>query len=269
MKNMNNTEKSFKELYDIIIKLRSPDGCAWDREQTPQSIRGNLIEEAYELVDAVNEGDSEHIKEEIGDVYLLATLFAVMYEEKGCFTTGDALKTISEKLVRRHPHVFASGDERGDARTPDAIIHQWNIIKEQVEGRGKKDSVMDSVSKGLPPLERAYKIQKTAVKLGFDWPDHRGPWEKLHEEVAEAEKEIDSTDRSRLEDEIGDILFAAINVARAHKIDPAIALNQANEKFSSRFRHVEKRMRENGVREDSWTQEDMDVFWNEAKSQGL
>ena len=251
-------------MYEIVTKLRSPEGCPWDREQTPASIRGNLLEEAYECVEAINDGEPEHIQEELGDLYLLATMFAVMYEEAGSFTTADALGTISEKLIRRHPHVF--GDSTAD--TPDAVIAQWNDIKEKVEGRRKKDSALDGVSRALPPLERAYKLQKAAAKVGFDWPDHNGNWDKLAEELEECRQVCTSpeTDQTAIEGELGDLLFSAVNVARRHHIDPAVALHRTIEKFSTRFRHVEKRMKDSGQAMEPGMLAAMDVFWDEAKT---
>jgi len=273
MNKKDSASQAFGKLYDVFVKLRSPEGCPWDREQTPQSIRGNLIEEAYECVEAINEGEVTHIKEEIGDVILVAMMMAVIYEEQGTFTTAEALDTISEKLIRRHPHVF--GDSKVD--TPDAVVEQWNEIKEKVEGRRKKDSVLDSVSKALPPLERSYKLQKAAAKAGFDWPDHQGPWDKLEEELRESRQACDaieaeaatgsddSAERSMLEDEIGDLLFSVVNVARKHHVDPAIAMHRAVEKFSMRFRHVEKSMAAAGEKMEAGKLAMMDVYWNEAK----
>jgi tetrapyrrole methylase family protein/MazG family protein len=258
------TKEAFGRLYEIVTRLRSPEGCPWDREQTPASIRGNLLEEAYECVEAINDGEPAHIQEEIGDLYLLATMLTVMYEESGSFTTADSLGTISEKLIRRHPHVF--GDSTAD--TPDAVIAQWNDIKEKVEGRRKKDSALDGVSRALPPLERAYKLQKAAAKVGFDWPDHHGNWDKLAEELEECRQVCTApqTDQAAIEGELGDLLFSAVNVARRHHVDPAIALHRTIEKFSTRFRHVEKRMKESGQVMEPGKLEAMDIYWDEAKS---
>lgn len=265
--------EAFGKLYDIIVRLRAPDGCPWDREQTPESIRGNLIEEAYECVEAINENDLPHISEEIGDVMLVATMMAVIYEERGAFSAAASLAVTADKLVRRHPHVFADAD----AATPDAVVRQWNDIKENQEGRRRKDSVLDAVSKAFPPLERAYKLQKAAAKAGFDWPDHTGPWDKLEEELRESREacaaieakaasgDDDTAERAMLEDEIGDILFSVVNVARKHRVDPALAMHRALEKFSSRFRHVEKRMAAAGEKMESGKLEMMDRFWDEAK----
>jgi tetrapyrrole methylase family protein/MazG family protein len=281
---MHDPREAFGKLHDIVTRLRGPDGCPWDREQTPASLRANLIEEAYECVEAVNEADPAHIQEELGDLYLLATMYAVIYEEQGSFSTADALETVSEKLVRRHPHVF--GDATAD--TPDAVVTQWNDIKEQLEGRRRKDSVLDGVSRALPPLERAWKLQKAAAKAGFDWPDSSGPWDKLAEEIAEARLACatlednasgttpmpvatvpagtpEATVRQALEDEIGDILFSVINVARHHQVDPALALHRTAEKFARRFRHVERRMRDSGQAMEPGKLAIMDGFWDEAK----
>lgn len=266
-------EGAFRRLYDIFVRLRAPDGCPWDREQTPNSIRGNLIEEAYECVEAINDGDLDHVREELGDVMLVATMMAVIHEEQGDFTVAEALDTVSDKLVRRHPHVFADAE----AETPDAVLRQWNDIKENVEGRRKKDSVLDSVSKALPPLERAYKLQKAAAKVGFDWPDRDGPWDKLEEELRESREacaaieakaasgDDDATERAALEDEIGDLFFSLVNVARKHKVDPAIAMHRALEKFSRRFRHVEKAMAAAGEKMEPGKLAIMDRYWDEAK----
>jgi len=266
---MERTVAAFGRLYEIIKTLRAPGGCPWDREQTPKSVRANLIEEAYECVEAINEGDPSHVREELGDVFLMAVFLCRMYEEAGEFGPADALDLVSEKLVRRHPHVFA------DAKADDAdqVVRQWNEIKETVEGRRKKDSALDAVSKALPPLERAYRLQKAAAKLGFDWPDARGAWDKFMEEAAEVRAELESPagapDKDAVEDEIGDLLFSAVNVSRKHGVDPAIALHRALEKFSARFRHVERRMAELGSTMESGKLEEMDRLWDEAKAKGL
>jgi len=238
--------QAFAELYRIVARLRAPDGCPWDREQSPESLRPSLIEECYELVEAIDQKDDAHIGEETGDLYLLATMIAYMHEEKGAFAVSDSLVTIAEKLVRRHPHVF------GEAVAADsqAVLRQWGEIKEKVEGRGKKDSLLDSVPRSLPPLERAHKIQKKASKAGFDW-FARGPvWAKVREELLETEEACEAAEgegnREALEGELGDLLFSIINVARHLDVDPALALRRTVEKFERRFRHVERRMAEVG-----------------------
>lgn len=257
---------AFEELYRIVARLRAPDGCPWDREQTPASLRGGLVEETYELIEAIDEGDAEHVREEAGDLFLLATMIAYMHEEAGSFRVADALGGIAEKLVRRHPHVFGASD----ADTSEKVLAQWREIKEKVEGRRPKDSVLDEVSRALPPLERAYKLQKKAAKSGFDWPRSEEVWAKAREELSEAEEACEAAaregDREALEGELGDLLFSVVNLARWLKVDPALALNRTADKFSRRFRHVERRMAESGRALGPESMGLMDEFWNEAKA---
>jgi tetrapyrrole methylase family protein / MazG family protein len=273
---------AFGRLYSIVAKLRAPDGCPWDREQTPESLRGSVVEEAYELVEAIDEGEPAHVAEEAGDLFLLATMIPYMHEEAGDFSVADALSGIGDKLIRRHPHVF--GD--ATAETPDAVLRQWNEIKEKVEGRRKKDSLLDEVSRALPPLERAYKLQKKAAKAGFDWARAGEVWAKAREELAESEEACEALykasrapaaeggaapdavgeARAALEGELGDLLFSAVNLSRFLKVDPAIALHAANEKFSRRFRYVEKRMAESGLALAPENMAKMDAYWDAAKA---
>ncbi len=256
---------AFAELYRVVARLRAPDGCPWDREQTPRSLRGGLVEETYELIEAIDEGDAEHIREEAGDLFLLATMISYMHEEAGEFRVDEALDGIAEKLIRRHPHVF--GDAK--AETPDKVLKQWQEIKEKVEGRRPKNSILDEVPRALPPLERAYKVQKKAAKVGFDWPRSEEVWAKAREELAEAEAACEaaarSGDHAALEAEIGDLLFSIVNLARWLGVDPALALSRTNEKFTRRFRHVERRMAEQGRELSAGEMRLMDELWEEAK----
>lgn len=253
--------EAFATLYTIVARLRAQDGCPWDREQTPSSIRNNIIEEAYELVEAITEKDADHTKEEAGDLFMLATMVAYMSEQDKTFSVADSLLSVSEKLVRRHPHVF--GDS--DVSTPDGVVEQWNQIKEQKEGRRKKDSLLDEVPRHLPPLERAYKLQKKASKVGFDWTESDAVWDKVEEELQEARTAMKAQSPEELEEEIGDLIFSITNLSRFLGIDPAIALQKTNEKFSHRFRQVEKRMKEEGLALSSEHMAKMDAFWDEAK----
>ncbi|HWP69262.1 MAG TPA: nucleoside triphosphate pyrophosphohydrolase [Rectinemataceae bacterium] len=253
--------EAFATLYTIVARLRAQDGCPWDREQTPSSIRNNIIEEAYELVEAITEKDADHTKEEAGDLFMLATMVAYMFEQDKAFSVADSLLSVSEKLVRRHPHVF--GDS--DVSTSDGVVEQWNQIKEQKEGRRKKDSLLDEVPRHLPPLERAYKLQKKASKVGFDWTEGDAVWDKVEEELREARTAMKAQSPEELEEEIGDLIFSITNLSRFLGIDPAIALQRTNEKFSHRFRHVEKRMKEEGLTLSSEHMTKMDAFWDEAK----
>ncbi len=260
------TAEAFKLFYTVVARLRARDGCPWDLEQTPSSIRGNIIEEAYELAEAITENDSPHMKEETGDLYLLATMVAYMSQQEGRYTVADALYEGARKLIRRHPHVFGEAE----VESPDQVVQQWNEIKERVEGRRKKDSLLDEVHRHLPPLEKAYKLQKKAAKVGFDWKTRRDIWHKLEEELAELEHARTASEeapdaRDAIEDEFGDILFTVVNAARLYGVDPSIALHRANEKFSRRFRYVETRMKENHLAMSPEHMEQMDAFWDEAK----
>ncbi len=269
--------KAFSELYRIVARLRAPDGCPWDREQSPESLRGSLIEETYELVEAIDEADPAHVAEEAGDLFLLATMISYMHEERGLFAVSDALVGLAEKLIRRHPHVFGNVEAKDSAE----VLRQWGEIKEKVEGRRKKDSLLDGVPASLPPLERAYKLQKRAAKVGFDWTRSSDVWAKAREELHEAEEACEEAagrgDREALEDELGDLLFSAINVARFLDIDPALALRRSLAKFERRFRHVETGMArsgkplvpvagsEEGSEELAARVAEMNRYWEEAK----
>jgi len=277
--------ESFKALYDIIIRLRGPGGCPWDQEQTPVTLRGALVEETYECLEAIDENDPEHVSEELGDLFLLVTMIAYMHEQEGKFTVSDALKKVNDKLIRRHPHVFADVKVKDSAQ----VLENWAAIKVNQEGRKPKDSILDEVSGGLPPMDRAFKLQKKAAKAGFDWPDAEGVISKIKEElqeVTEAEKNIahngqagqkslqespqeaafqEASLQTELEKELGDLLFSVINLCRFHKIDPSAALHRTNVKFTQRFKYVESKMKETGSEMKKENLDIMDKFWNEAK----
>jgi len=246
-------------------KLRSPEGCPWDREQTPSSVRGNLVEEVYECIEAITLGDTANILEELGDVYLVATFMAYMYEQEGTFTVASVLESLADKLVRRHPHVFA---QHMDGDNPKKVIERWNNIKVTVEGKKPHDSIIDGVSRSLPPLERAYKIQKKAAAAGFDWNRADEVWDKLAEETGEARAACAEGDPDKIEDEMGDLFFSMVNLSRFLKVDPALALNRAITKFSGRFKEVEKRMKGKGLELSAENFAIMDSLWNEVKKEG-
>jgi len=248
-------DSAFKALYDIVTRLRGPGGCPWDREQTPASLRGDLIEETYECIEAINEQEPAHIQEELGDLFLLATMLSYMHEEQGAFSVADALQTVSEKLVRRHPHVF------GETKVKDSaeVMDNWRKIKVEQEGRKPKDSILDEISSGLPPLDRAWKLQKKAAKAGFDWPNVEGVIAKVREELAEV---IAADD---VEEELGDLLFSVVNLCRYLKVEPSAALHRTNGKFIHRFKHVEKKMKETGQEMKQENLDIMEQYWNEAK----
>ncbi len=258
--NHDKTAEAFQQLVDIITMLRSPEGCPWDREQTPDSIKGNLLEETYECIDAIIENDDPHLREELGDLYLLVTMLSYMKQEEGSFTIEDVLIEISEKLKRRHPHVFSDVS----VSSPQEVIENWNAIKRDVEGK-RKDSIMDEVPRTIPPLERAYLLQKKAAKVGFDWKDTHDVWKKIDEELSELKEAFSTADKNELEAELGDFIFSIVNISRFLDIDPALALHRTNEKFKSRFSFIEKRMKADGVAMNEGTMQIMDDLWNEIK----
>jgi tetrapyrrole methylase family protein/MazG family protein len=275
-KSLTETE-AFKALYDIIVRLRAPDGCPWDREQSPATLRGDLIEETYECVEAIDEKDPSHIKEELGDLFLLVTMVSYMHEQEGLFSVSDVLKSIAEKLIRRHPHVFGDVQVRDSAE----VLDNWAKIKVEQEGRKPADSLLDQVSRSLPPLDRACGLQKKAAKAGFDWPDINGVIEKVEEELGEVANAIAELNAMRthateaprgvkqreeaLESELGDLLFSAVNLCRFLKVDPSVALQRTNVQFATRFKHVEKQMEKVGLDMKPENQPTMERFWVEAK----
>ncbi len=254
-------KSAFLELYDIIAHLRGPHGCPWDREQTPQTMRVNLMEEAYECVEAIDENDATHLREELGDLFLILILITRMNEETGAFTLEEVFREISAKLVRRHPHVF----DGKKADTIPEILKNWEFIKEHIEGKKKKTGVLADVNNALPPLDKALKIQKKAAKVGFDWPSAEPVFAKLEEETRELEEALRQKDSSRVEDEVGDLLFTLVNIARQLKVDPSLALERTNRKFKSRFRRMEGYMKEMNISFQQINLEQLDNLWNRAK----
>jgi tetrapyrrole methylase family protein/MazG family protein len=252
---------AFNRLCEIIRRLRAPGGCPWDREQTPSSLRDDLIEETYECIEAIDSKESAHIAEELGDLFLLVTMLSYMHEQENLFSIAGVLNGVCDKLIRRHPHVF------GEVKVKDSaeVLRNWAKIKVEQEGRKPKDSLLDEVSSGLPPLDRAWKLQKKAAKAGFDWPDLPGVIKKIREELQEAEEAIRSGGVEKIEEELGDLLFSSVNLCRFVNVEPSVALRRTNSKFVSRFKHVEKRMRETGLPMESGNLKEMDKFWDEAK----
>ena len=271
------------DFYRIIKTLRSPDGCPWDRKQTAKSLAPNLIEESYELVEAIDNDDLENMREEIGDIFLVAGMIAHINAESNKFSLADVISEVSEKLVRRHPHVF--GDIKKE--NPDEVVELWNHIKKNVEKDGSKfESINDTIPRSLPPLERAFKIQKKVAKVGFDWDNLQSVKDKVAEELAELDvcihdlstakqetpqDESPSSDRQRnnlqaaVEEEIGDVLFSIINMARHLKVEPAVALHKTNQKFADRFRYIEEQMHQEQRNMDTSEFSRMDELWEEAK----
>jgi tetrapyrrole methylase family protein/MazG family protein len=253
----------FGRLFEIVRRLRAPDGCPWDRAQTAYTLRGNLIEEAYEAISAIEEGDEENLREELGDLLLVLTMIAYMREQEGSFQVSEVLEHISAKLVRRHPHVF------GDARkeTPAEVIEQWDHIKENLEGKKPKNSVLDRVPRTLPPLERAFEIQQKVAKVGFDWDGVEPVWDKLAEEIRELREAHGKGDPRRVEAEFGDLLFTVVNLGRLMNLDPTLALNGTNQKFIGRFQELERRLAGQGSSPKQAGLARMDAVWNQIKGE--
>jgi tetrapyrrole methylase family protein / MazG family protein len=257
--------KQFSNLRNIIATLRGPDGCPWDKKQTHESLKKYLIEESFEVIDAINRGDEDLLIEELGDVLLQVMLHAQIGEDEGFFTIDDVIEGLSNKMVRRHPHVF--GKEK--AQNAEEVVTIWDDIKRQE--KGKVESLLDGVGYEIPNLIRAYEIQKKAASVGFDWDDIGPALDKVQEEIKELEEELgkNTVSDELLMDEYGDILFALVNVARFLKIQPEEALFRANEKFKRRFQYIEKRVIESGKVFRDYSLEELDRYWDEAKKQGL
>jgi tetrapyrrole methylase family protein/MazG family protein len=258
--------KSFSKFREIIAVLRGPNGCPWDKEQTHVSLKQYLIEETYEVIDAIDEDDIDHLVEELGDVLLQVLLHAQIGEDEGYFSIDDVIEGIAAKMIRRHPHVF--GDT--SAKDADEVVQNWQEIKRLEKGESDQ-SLLDGISKSLPNLLRAYEMQKKAAKVGFDWQEINSAIEKVKEELQEFEEELQEfeSQTEAAKKEFGDLLFAFVNVARFLKIHPEEALYETNEKFNLRFRHVEERVRQSGKDFQDHTLEELDKYWDEAKLMGL
>lgn len=244
----------------IVSLLRSPEGCPWDREQTHESLRAGLLEEACETIDAITKGDDANLREELGDLLLQVVFHTDLAAERGAFTLEDAARHTCEKLIRRHPHVFGHG-KAGD--TP-AVLRQWEQIKREEKGAGA--SILAGIPRALPALLRAANLQKKAARVGFDWPDTTGVIDKFREELAELSVELESGDPQKLEHELGDVLFTAVNLARKIGVEPELALEQANQRFITRFQDMETSAAARGNKLEDLPLEDLEKLWQEAKS---
>lgn len=244
-------------LVEVMARLRGPDGCPWDREQTHRKLARYMLEEAYEAVEAIAGGDPAQLCDELGDVLLQVVFHAQMARESGDFDMHDIVRAITAKLVRRHPHVF--GNVR--AETPEAVTRNWEAIKQAERGGRPAPSLMDGISSGLPALSRSHTVQKRAAKVGFDWPDIEGPVAKVREEL----DELLQAAPDQREGELGDLLFAVVNLARMLQIDPETALAGTTAKFVRRFGYMERRARESGHELGAMSLTEQDLLWEEAK----
>ncbi len=255
---MGDVGKKFEELVEIVEKLRAPDGCPWDREQTNQSLLPYFIEEVYELIESVDEENWDTVKEELGDLLLHVVFQASIGEDEGKFKLADSLTNVNEKLVRRHPHVF------GDAKA-DAAFHakqNWEAQKHKEKGRKSR---LDGVPKNLPALVRAQRLQQKASYAGFDWDEVEQVWDKVHEEIQELKDAQSNEAKDHIAEEIGDVLFAVVNLARYLEIPAEDALRKTNQKFTSRFSKVEEGIKAQGKELEDASLEEMDAIWEKAK----
>lgn len=252
---------SMEDLLEIMRILRLPDGCPWDKEQTHESIKKNFIEETYEVVEAINKNDSHLLCEELGDVLMQVVFHAQIENEKGVFDFSDVTDGVCKKLIERHPHVFSDVK----VNSTDEVLTNWDAIKSKSKNRKSGTDKMLSVPRELPALMRAQKLQEKAKKCGFDWDDIRGAIDKIKEETAELEKAIDSSDSKNAEEELGDILFSAVNAARFMKVDAEETLTKSSDKFLNRFAIVERLAKERSIDMENTPLCELDRLWDEAK----
>ncbi|GAQ94211.1 tetrapyrrole methylase family protein [Thermodesulfovibrio aggregans] len=252
--------KKFDELVKIMEILRSEKGCPWDRVQTHDTLKRYLLEETYELIEAIENKEPESIKEELGDLLLQIVFHSQIAKEECNFDVEDVIQTIIQKMIGRHPHVFGEAE----FKTPEEVLNQWDDRKRE-EGK-LHESILDGVPKALPALLKAYKIQSRVAKVGFDWDNIGGVIDKIKEELGEVEEAINSGEKDKIEEEIGDLLFSIVNLARFLKIDPETALRKTNRKFEKRFRKLENLAKNKGKTLKDMTLKEMDNLWDEIKN---
>ena len=254
---MENKLKAMARVLEVMDTLR--EQCPWDREQTFASLRNNTIEEAFELTDAITDGDMEGIKEELGDVLLHIVFYSKMADEQGAFDFADVCNALCDKLIYRHPHVY--GDVH--ASTPDVVKQNWEALK--LRKKARKAGLLGGVPRQLPAMVKAFRLGEKAASAGFDWEQKQDVWQKVHEEIAEVEAEMRAENRDNIESEIGDLFFALINACRLYGIDPENALERTNKKFIKRFNHIEARAAEQDKLVSDLNLEQMESYWQEAK----
>jgi MazG family protein len=256
---------SFEHLVELIARLRGPGGCPWDREQTHESLKPMTLEEAYEVVEAIDGGDDQ-LAGELGDLLLQVVFHSQIAREGARFDIGDVIEHVSRKMIRRHPHVF--GDE--SASSSEEVLRSWEEIKRNERGAGAGESMLESVSRVHPAVMEAFQMSTKVSRVGFDWPGVDGALGKLGEELGELRAALSTAESDRrVEEEVGDLLFAAVNVARLAGVDPESALKAANRKFRRRFAHVEARLRDRGSSPGDSSLDEMEEFWADAKARGL
>jgi tetrapyrrole methylase family protein/MazG family protein len=256
------TEEKFSELLDVMARLRSETGCPWDKEQTHASLKPCLLEETYELLEALDGGDPKKLKEELGDVFLQVIFHAQIAKEDGRFAIKDVISLLTEKLVRRHPYVFAGEPLPADTA---AVLKQRLQIKASEKNEEQSKSALGSVPKAMPALARAQSVSRRAAHLGFEWPNIAGVWAKVDEEMRELREAAASGDKTRSGEELGDLLFTLVNIARFLDVEGEEVLAQTVDRFTRRFHHIETKLREADKSFDQSSFEEMDRLWEEAK----
>jgi len=254
-------DDNFLDLVALMAKLRGPDGCPWDQKQTPESLKPFLVEECYEVVDAIDEGSPAKVKEELGDLLFQIIFHARIAEERGDFTISDVIRGNIEKMVRRHPHVF------GDARisTDKEVLANWEEIKKKEKGYEERRSILEGVPRHLPSLLRAHSLQERAARVGFDWNRIDEALPKLDEEIAEFKESLNKEDSASVEEELGDIFFMLVNISRFLGVNPEDALRKTISKFIHRFRYIEEHAANAGITLHEMTLDEMEQLWQEAK----
>ena len=246
----------------IIELLRAPGGCPWDREQTHESVRRNLLEEAYEVCEAIDQQDPEHLKEELGDLLMQVLFHARMEEEKGVFSLDDVADAACKKLIYRHPHVFGTASVSGS----EEVLKNWDELKRREKSQTTASKAMEDVARSLPALWRAEKIQKKAKKAGFDWPEVSGATDKLSEELEELRSAMEEGDPLHIQEELGDLMFTIVNIARFVDVDPEKALHASCDKFVSRYAGMEELARERGLDLEKLSLEEQEELYQQAKA---
>ncbi|HLD44391.1 MAG TPA: nucleoside triphosphate pyrophosphohydrolase [bacterium] len=256
------TYSHLNEFINIIRRLRAPGGCPWDRKQTHKSLKPYVLEETYEVLEAIDSGDPEHLKEELGDLLLQVILHAQVASDQGAFTIEDVAKLVSEKMIRRHPHVF------GNAKVKDAdeVLTNWVAIKRDEKiNKGKQPSVFDGIPKHLPALFENYKISRRVARMGFDWKKPEDVFEKVLEELGETRRAVKKKNKTHIEEELGDLLFTVANLCRAYNVNPELTLRQANKKFMKRFEKIERRLLRDNLDPQKISFKKWNELWERAK----
>ena len=259
---MSETLNSISKLIKITDTLMGKDGCPWDKVQTRESLKPYLVEETYEVLEALDTNDPEKIKDELGDLLYQILFHSKISSLKGEFNFRDVIDNLSEKMVRRHPHVF----QEGELNTPDQVVKQWEEIKRNEKNQANQKSILDNIPKNLPSLLRAQKLQKKAAKEGFDWDRISDVFDKLDEEIAEFKEAVLKKKSADIQNEIGDIIFVITNIAKCYKIDAEDALRSTNNKFIKRFQYIEQKIEAKGKTLKDSPLEEMERYWQEAKN---